>query len=405
MKSTGDMQTFVVQAKERWTEILRPAFYKTLGSRTWEPPSKMAALTAAKIDVNELAQKQTKLDAEKKKLEEKKAELAKLPAPPSKEAPAPREPAQPTRPGDRPNQPTPPQTPKETKEAPNITSQRNRLNTEIKAIEKEIATLEADVTKLSAVQGGDTASATGASLLASDEVRFWVHDCTAQPGEKYRYRLRVGVNNPLFGRGALLKDEQKPAAEASIVRGPWSEWSSQVEVDRSEYFFVTSVTPRSELGEARASVELFKFYLGYYRKQTAGMNIGDPLVRALPLTHALAATLAVNPQQPAAPAVPAAQPPTGRENPPQQPVTPPEAAAPAIDFVIPDRIRVATSVLLLDVAQVPGNAGAAVFAAILRDANGSIVIKTAENERDSALYKRLELSFKAGEAAAVAKPQ
>jgi hypothetical protein len=73
--------------------------------------------------------------------------------------------------------------------------------------------------------------------------------------------------------------------------------------------------------------------------------------------------------------------------------------------VVPDRIRVATSILLLDVAQVPGVSGNPAFAAILRDVNGSIDIKTADHrDQDSALYKRLDLSAKAGEAAAVAKP-
>lgn len=404
VKTTGDMQTLTLQAKERSTEILRPNFYKTVASRAWEPPSKMAALSAAKIDVNELAQKQAKLESEKKKLEEKKAELAKLPAAPSREQPAPREPAQPSqpgRPGDRPGQqPQPAQPPRDT-----AAPQRNRLNNEIKSLEQEIGRLEADVVRLTALQGGETVAATSAdSVLSSENIRFWVHDATAQPGEKYRYRLRVGVNNPLFGRAALLKDEQKKAADASVIKGPWSEWSSPVEVDRSEYYFVTSVTPANELGEARASVELFKFYLGYYRKQTAGMNIGDPLVGDIPLPKALAA--AANAAAPAAaPAVPPIPPPTGRENPPGvNPVPPvPEVAVPVIDFPVPDRIRVATNVLLLDVAQVPGNAGSPVFAAILRDPNGQIQVKSAEPERDSALYKRLELSAKAGDAAATAK--
>ncbi len=404
VKTTGDMQTFTVQAKERSTEILRPGFYKTVASRAWEPPSKMAALTAAKIDVNELAQKQAKLETEKKKLEDKKAELAKLPAAPTREQPAPREPAQPGRPGERPNQPQPaqPQQPRDTS-AP----QRNRLNNEIKAIEQEIGRLEADVTRLTALQGGDAAvAATSDSVLSSESIRFWVHDATAQPGEKYRYRLRVGVNNPLFGRGSLLKEEQKKTADVSVIKGPWSEWSSPVEVDRSEYYFVTSVTPANELGEARASVELFKFYLGYYRKQTAGMNIGDPLVGDIPLPKALAAAGNVAAPAAAAPAAPPVPPPPGRENPPGAnpvPAVPEPVAAPAIDFPVPDRIRVATSVLLLDVAQVPGSSGSPVFAAILRDSNGKIQVKSAENERDSALYKRLDLSVKAGEAAATAK--
>lgn len=399
VKTTADMQTFTVQAKERSAEILRPAFYKTIASRAWEPPSKMAAMTAAKIDVNELAQKQAKLESEKKKLEEKKAELAKLPAAPAREQPAPRDP---NRPGERPTPPAQPPQPRDT-----AAPQRNRLNNEIRAIEQEISRLEADIVRLSAVEGGDSAaSASGESLLSSDSIRFWVHDATAQPGEKYRYRLRVGVNNPLFGRGALLKEEQKKAADTSVIRGPWSEWSDPVEVDRSEYYFVTSVTPANELGEARASVELFKFYLGYYRKQTAGMNIGDPLVGDIQLPKALAAAGAAAPApEPAAPAVP--PPPAGRENPPGSTPAPavPEPAAPAaIDFDVPDRIRVATNVLLLDVAQVPGLSGAPVFAAILRDSNGRIEVKSGEGGRESSLYRRLDLSAKAGESAAAARP-
>lgn len=406
VKTTSDMQTFTVQAKERSADILRPAFYKTIGTRAWEAPSTMAALSAAKIDVNDLSQKQARLAEKKTELQAKKDELSKLPAAPTREQPAPRDPAQPNRPGDR---PTPPATTTPARDT--AAPQRNRLNNEIKSIEAEIARLEADVQRLGSVQGQGTETVeAGASLLNSDNVRFWVHDATATPGERYRYRLRVGVNNPLFGRGSLLKEEQKKAADSSIVRGPWSEWSTPVDVDRSEYFFVTSVTPRSELGEARASVQLFKFYLGYYRTQTAGMNIGDPLVGDIPLPKALAASLAQSttatppggPTVPPVPPVPNTPPGSTPVNTPPA-ATPPESA-PVIDFTVPDRIRVATSVLLLDVAQVPGNGGNWVFAAVLRDANGAISNLRADSDRDSALLRRLELSVKAGEVAATAKP-
>ncbi|MBX3381712.1 MAG: hypothetical protein KF805_16585 [Phycisphaeraceae bacterium] len=373
VKNTGDMQSNVITARERSAEILRPSFYKTLGNQEWVPPSAAATRTKTGADPGVLAAKQAELEKVRTDLKARQDDLAKLPPD------EPRKVEPPAKPGER----SPPPKP-----AVNNSAERNRLNNQIRVLENRERLLSEEVAKL-APQGpadpaaGGAAPLAVASLLSQDSVKFWVHDATAQPGERYRYRIRIGVNNPLFGRGMLLKEEQKKFAEASIMKSPWSEWSNPVDVDRAEYFFVTSATPDSDLGEARASVELYKFYFGHYRKQTAGMNIGDPLSGNINLPRNLAG-------MPPAPPDPA-------NSPPQNPAAPGEAppAPPAAPFVAPDNIRVTLDgVILLDIAPVPSASGPPSFVAVLRDIDGNVIVRNPEKDRESPLYKRVDASAK-----------
>lgn len=383
VKSTGDMQTQIMNARTQSSEILRPAFYKTLGTQEWVPPSAAATRAKAGVDPGVLAAKQADLEKVRADLKTKREELEKLPKdePKKPEAPKPA-PA----PGNRaPNQPAPPRP----EPVVNVAAERGRLTRQITGLETRERLLSEEIAKINPQAAADPAAPAAAapvvaSLLAQDSVKFWVHDATAQPGERYRYRLRVGVNNPLFGRQALLQQPQQGLAAASIIKSPWSEWSNIVDVDRAEYFFVTSATPDNDLGAARASVELYKFYFGHYRKQTAGMNIGDPLSGTINLPKNLAGA------QPPAPADPAAPPAGG---PPGEPVAPPAVAA--APFVAPDNIRVTLDgVILLDISPVPNAGGNPVYVAVLRDINGNVIVRSPEKDRESALYKRVEASAK-----------
>jgi hypothetical protein len=385
VKTTGDMQTQLANARQQASEILRPSFYKTLGTQEWVPPSAAISRAKAGFDPGVLAAKQAELEKVRADLKTRRDELDKLPKeePKKPEAPKPSNP-----PGTRPPAPPAP-APRPEAPAPIVNNaERNRLNNQIRTLENRERLLSEEVAKLNPQGALDPAAPAGAapvvaSLLSQDAVTFWVHDATAQPGERYRYRLRVGVNNPLFGRGVLLKEEQRKFADSSIIKSPWSEWSNTVDVDRAEYFFVTSATPDNDLGAARASVELYKFYFGHYRKQTAGMNIGDPLSGNINLPKNLAgAPDAAAVPDPAAPAAPG------------DPAQPAVAAAPA-PFVAPDNIRVTLDgVILLDISPVPNAGGTPTFVAILRDINGNVIVRSPEKDRESALYKRVDASAK-----------
>jgi len=385
VKSTSDMQTQLMTARQQASEILRPAFYKTLGNQDWVPPSAAATRTKAGADPGVLAAKQAELEKIRVDLKTKQDDLAKLPKDEPKKQPEPPKPPEKSAPG---KPPAPAPKPEPPAPVVNNAAERNRLTNQIKNLESRERLLADEVAKLAPQGAADPAGAAAplavASLLSQDSVKFWVHDATAQPGERYRYRLRVGVNNPLFGRQALLQQPQQNLAAASIVKSPWSEWSNTVDVDRAEYFFVTSATPDNDLGTARASVELYKFYFGHYRKQTAGMSIGDPLSGSINLPKNLAgapAPAAPAPANPVNPGPPGAEPPA------------PAAAAPA-PFVTPDNIRVTLDgVILLDISPVP-NGGDAAFVAVLRDINGNVIVRNPQKDRESPLYKRVEASAK-----------
>lgn len=400
VKTTSDMPIQLKLARDQSAQILRPTFYRTLGGQEWSPPSILAARAAANIDPNVIEAKKAELAKVQADLAAKKDELSKLPAPEQPKKP------DPVKPADKPAAPAPraPESPREPAKpaapVPNTGAMRTRLNNEIRSLENRERNLSAEVgrfTPQGAIAGA--AADTAASFLSQDSVRFWVHDATAAPGEKYRYRVRLGINNPLFGRGMLLKEDQRKLAENSILKSPWSEWSAPVDVDRAEYFFVTSATPDNETsGAARASVELFKFYFGHYRKQTAGMNIGDPLSGEIILGK-----LAVAPSAPQAPAVPAA--PGGAPGAPgignaPAPGAAPEAPVAGLPFTVPERIRVTLDgVMLLDISSIPVVTGDKPgFVAVLRDIDGNIILRNPENDRDSALYKRMEASAAAAKA-------
>lgn len=398
VKTTGDMQTQLRDARERSAEILRPSFYKTLGTQEWVPPSAAATRAKAGADPGVVAAKQAELEKVRADLKAKREELEKLP----KDEPKKPEPAKPAPAPGGTNPPAPKAPP--APPAVNTSAERNRLTRQITGLENRERLLSEEIAKLNP-QGATDPAATAAapvvtSFLSQDSAKFWVHDATAQPGERYRYRLRVGVNNPLFGRGMNLKEEQRKLADASIIKSPWSEWSNPVDVDRAEYFFVTSATPDNELGAARASVELYKFYFGHYRKQTAGMNIGDPLSGNINLPKTLSLASSGSTAAPASPAptspsdlTPAQQAAMQSGQPGSQPVPAEAAATPG--FTVPDSIRVTLDgVILLDVAQVPNAGGNPSFVAVLRDINGNVIVRSPEKDRESPLYKRVDASAK-----------
>ncbi|MBL8887403.1 MAG: hypothetical protein JNK16_12145 [Phycisphaerales bacterium] len=383
VKSTGDMQSQLINARQQSSEILRPAFYKTLGTQEWVPPSAAATRAKAGVDPGILVAKQADLEKVRADLKTKREELDKLPKDEPKKPEPPKTPEKPA-PGAA---PAPAPKPAPAPPVVNNAAERNRLTRQITGLETRERLLTEEIAKINPQAVADPAAPAAAapvvtSLLAQDSVKFWVHDATAQPGERYRYRLRVGVNNPLFGRQALLQQPQQNLAAASIIKSPWSEWSNTVDVDRAEYFFVTSATPDNDLGAARASVELYKFYFGHYRKQTAGMNIGDPLSGNINLPKNLAGA----PTAPAAAAPGAAAPAPGAEAP---------AAAAQPPFVAPDNIRVTLDgVILLDISPVPNAGGTPTFVAVLRDINGNVIVRSPEKDRESPLYKRVDASAK-----------
>ncbi|UCC97484.1 MAG: hypothetical protein JSW66_16780 [Phycisphaerales bacterium] len=69
---------------------------------------------------------------------------------------------------------------------------------------------------------------------------FWHHDDTIEPGKTYRYRIRLGVFNPLAGTDKLA-EKDKAMKDQVILWSDFSDVTKPVEIMERLYFFANSV--------------------------------------------------------------------------------------------------------------------------------------------------------------------
>lgn len=164
------------------------------------------------------------------------------------------------------------------------------LNRQIEQIDARIAVIDAELIELGydpetgapIEVAGFEDTTVDARLLEDAQARLWAHDATAQPGKAYRYRARLVINNPMFGREPVLIESQHPLAASPIVLSEPSAWSDPVVVAPQTAFFLTSASEGrgGAFGpnEPSASVEVYTFYYGYYRRTTVTLRPGDMVV-------------------------------------------------------------------------------------------------------------------------------
>jgi len=116
------------------------------------------------------------------------------------------------------------------------------------------------------------ASITGLRELA--ELVFWAHDDSVEPGGEYRYRVRLGVFNPVAGRSQLSQRDAARNNEVILWSG-FSAPSQVVEIPRRLYFFAKGIQEAAK----EVTVQVSKYMLGYWYsedfKVKGGEVIGD----------------------------------------------------------------------------------------------------------------------------------
>lgn len=452
VKSSGDVPTYLEQARTAGETILRPKFYQQIAG-DWVSPSAAADRAVRKFDplrVDDLKRQITELDARVAKLREQRAAL---PDPATERQRQNEERArqreerrQPAGGGDgggggrggRPGgggppgggnrrggqpEPTPSEGPRVS--AASLDANIRREEGRREQLIRELKSMGVDVSSLTnpdATAAPETTptEAGPTRLLESDSVRVWFHDVEAVPGETYRYRIRAVLNNPVFGRA--VRDEQKDLAADKFLRSEWSE-AKEVTVDRSEYYFVVGGNPGNNFAGPSARAELFKFYYGYYRQATLSLEPGDVLAGEAKLPDNLiifdpAKMAQLSFTQPGQPGTLDGGPRRGPRNmgggPPDLPPgapgrpgeiggAPPGSAAQAdpnaaAGTPAPKSIPVSADAMLMDVAStVKSGKEEPEVRAILRDERGNLVIRSPRDDESSALYQQLKLSAKAGE--------
>jgi hypothetical protein len=288
IRSLGDVPPMLDEYRNAADQILRPAYLSTIAGPEWKAPSEMAA--AATVEGDTKIRRIADLKKRLVELDEKIVDLEqKIQTAPQTDARDRQQP--PTRPGEGgggrgggggkgggPGNIAPPAPTK--KEEPQLsrpalerqlatrTEERKRL---VKSLE-ELGEKSDEVTDPTA----PTPVVAAVSLLDDAQVKLYAHDLTAEPGAQYRYRMRVVVNNPLFGRN--LQESQRTLADRSLIEGSWSAWTGAVDVDPNEFFFVTSAEPRSEISASpKAAAEMYVFYYGFYRMASVSLEPGDVL--------------------------------------------------------------------------------------------------------------------------------
>ncbi len=103
-----------------------------------------------------------------------------------------------------------------------------------------------------------------------ETVTIWAYDDTVAPGESYRYRMRIGVFNPVAGTGQVRPEDA--VRDSNVVL--WSAFSDTtdiIDVPRRLYFFPINVQEAAKAVE----VQVCKYVLGYWYSEQFMVKRGD----------------------------------------------------------------------------------------------------------------------------------
>lgn len=260
-----ELTGLVSNALQAAHDIERPAPPPTIAGPAWIPPSERMAVDDAELSEGDLIRRQ---------LQRAEAELDRLENAGRSDDRNTRSPRDPRNPGI-------------TRDTNDRTRDRiEQLREEIRDLRRQLRELGEDEPDQARRPGGRPAPGRGSSQPAAEQltnrgdVTLWAHDMGAEPGNEYRYRTRVAINNPLFRKGPVLdpdNDALQTAAEQPFARGAWSDWSEPVVVGASEYFFVSAASPEGGAGTRTptASIEVYRMYYGSYRRSTLSLTPGD----------------------------------------------------------------------------------------------------------------------------------
>jgi hypothetical protein len=258
--SPGEFQTLVRDARAAIGAVVQPPFPPTIAGDIWAPPAQVAAGGSAVGGNPELARLQTQLQRIERERDELEARL----------------------------------------DTANNDQARTTISNRIAALQSDIDKLEL---RILALDEQDKASATSdttptglpepRNIEASSDITVVAHDLAPKPGATYRYRITLGMTNPLFPWAANLLEDQQSLAQDPIVYTEPSEWSDPVRVAPQAQVFFTRASGGQDaaaVGGFRvgdASAEVFGLYYGHWRNSSSRLAPGDTLAATIDLPEGL----------------------------------------------------------------------------------------------------------------------
>lgn len=103
-----------------------------------------------------------------------------------------------------------------------------------------------------------------------EPLTFWAHDDTVEPRKHYRYRIRLGVFNPVAGTDQLSGQDESRKNEVVL----WSEFSDitdPVEIPGRLYFFAKHIREPANV----VTVQVSKYVNGYWHSEDFKVSQGE----------------------------------------------------------------------------------------------------------------------------------
>jgi hypothetical protein len=382
-----ELQGLVQSARVNAREVVQPVYYNVIAGERWTPPAEGGDNRADQID--RLLRDLKAVRAEIKKLEDqlraeaKQAEFENF----LRNTVARRQPGRGGG-GGRTSRDT------NTTTAPQVDREQQieeRLNARIADYKARETKLIADLAALDFnVETGQAPDplvelmGLPTRVIDAESLRVWAHDVAVEPGATYRYRMRVVVNNPLYGNGDQIADEQRSEAAAPVVESEWSSWTTPVSVDDNEYWFATRATPGGEqaIGRTNASAltEIYTFYYGYWRRAEQRLQAGDEVLATIDVADLNLPVFEI----------------VAGENGP----TLGENTEMATEPILAD-----AGAVILDVREAMPSAGRnKEYEVVVRESDGRLTVRRAARELASAVRSRLEANFLRGQTADLGVP-
>jgi hypothetical protein len=109
-----------------------------------------------------------------------------------------------------------------------------------------------------------------------DDLTFWAHDDTVEPKKTYRYRIRLGVFNPVAGTDKV-SEKDKARKDDVILWSNYSKTTEPVEIMGRLYFFAKSIRETDKA----VTVQVSRLALGRWRDHDFLVRHGEVIGDAL----------------------------------------------------------------------------------------------------------------------------
>jgi len=112
----------------------------------------------------------------------------------------------------------------------------------------------------------------------SEPLVFWSHDDTVEPKKSYRYRIRLGVFNPIAGTNQLSEQDKSHKNDVILWSG-FSDVTEMVDIPGRSYFFASDIQKAAKT----VTVEVCKYALGYWYSERFPVKQGEVIGKVKPV--------------------------------------------------------------------------------------------------------------------------